>query len=165
MEEVLCGLAEADSARSVQQRGAVLLALLQKARQRHHDITTQEMTVLIDERDRTATRVRFHGYSRGCVSTVTAGLFLSGCHGYIRVVSMVTPGLRCHDYRRAVFPRLRQGCVAIVKAGLRFHGYGGAAFPRLRRGHVTLALLAAFPWLPQGCVSMVTACSYLNDVH
>ncbi|XP_059908847.1 mirror-image polydactyly gene 1 protein [Gadus macrocephalus] len=56
-EEVLGGLAEADSARSVQQTGAVLLALLQKARQRHRDITTQEMTVLIDERDRTATKL------------------------------------------------------------------------------------------------------------
>ncbi|CAL8288064.1 unnamed protein product [Gadus morhua 'NCC'] len=57
VEEVLGGLAEADSARSVQQTGAVLLALLQKARQRHRDITTQEMTVLIDERDRTATKL------------------------------------------------------------------------------------------------------------
>ncbi|CAL8303172.1 unnamed protein product [Boreogadus saida] len=57
VEAVLGGLAEADSARSVQRTGAVLLALLQKARQRHRDITTQEMTVLIDERDRTATKL------------------------------------------------------------------------------------------------------------
>ncbi|KAK0152893.1 Mirror-image polydactyly gene 1 protein [Merluccius polli] len=56
VEEVLCGLAVADSARSVQQGGEVLLALLQKARQRRHDITTQEMMVLIDERDHTATK-------------------------------------------------------------------------------------------------------------
>ncbi|CAL8283298.1 unnamed protein product [Lota lota] len=64
VEEVLRGLAAADSAHSVQQRGAVLLALLQKARQRHQDITTQEMTVLMDERDHMATKVRFHGYHR-----------------------------------------------------------------------------------------------------
>ncbi|KAG7277765.1 hypothetical protein CRUP_023053, partial [Coryphaenoides rupestris] len=51
VEEVLAGLLAADSAPSVQQRGAELLALLQKARQRSHDITTQEMVVLIHQRD------------------------------------------------------------------------------------------------------------------
>ncbi|CAL8273939.1 unnamed protein product [Merluccius merluccius] len=65
VEEVLCGLAVADSARSVQQGGAVLLALLQKARQRRHDITTQEMMVLIDERDHTATKAEPGSFGYG----------------------------------------------------------------------------------------------------
>ncbi|KAJ3612817.1 hypothetical protein NHX12_019075 [Muraenolepis orangiensis] len=56
VEAVLSHLAVADSALSVQQGGAVLLALLQKARQRRHDITTQEMVVLMDQRDRTAVK-------------------------------------------------------------------------------------------------------------
>lgn len=57
VEAVLSHLAVADSALSVQQGGAVLLALLQKARQRRHDITTQEMVVLMDQRDRTAVKL------------------------------------------------------------------------------------------------------------
>ena len=139
VEEVLRGLAEADSAQAVQQSGAVLLALLQKARQRHRDITTQEMSVLIHERDHTAAKVSFHGYSRGCVPMVTAA--------------------------GAVFPWLQQqglcsrgyssrGCVPVVTAagavfpwlqqqGLCFRGYSS-------RGCVSVVSAGAvFPWLQQ----------------
>ncbi|XP_041827908.1 mirror-image polydactyly gene 1 protein isoform X2 [Melanotaenia boesemani] len=58
VEELLQGICEADSIQDIHQFGSVLIQRLQLARQRRHDITSQEMTAVMEERDKTVAKYK-----------------------------------------------------------------------------------------------------------
>lgn len=51
MDQLLQCVCEAESVQEVQRFGSALLQHLQRARQRRHDIVTQEMKAVMEERD------------------------------------------------------------------------------------------------------------------
>ena len=58
LEELLNRVNSADSAVSLERSGAVLVDLLQKARERHRKITAEEMNTVLQERDTAQAKVR-----------------------------------------------------------------------------------------------------------